>query len=175
MDNRYNLILSNTEYKEKQARLDELEKDREFCRHGLLHLIDVCRILYIMVLSEGLSISKDVVYAAGLLHDIGREDEYNSNISHDEASAQFAAYILPSCGYSDDEICLVTQAIRGHRRKNVTCENTSKISNNENCTDISERFAYFLKLADKKSRRCFECMVYKECNWDEDMKNKDIY
>ena len=44
---RVNAILVNPLYRECYARLEELEKDRIFCRHQMTHLLDVARIAYI--------------------------------------------------------------------------------------------------------------------------------
>ncbi len=43
-----------------------------YCRHGLEHLLDVARISYIQVLEDGLDYDENVLYAAALLHDIGK-------------------------------------------------------------------------------------------------------
>ena len=39
-----NAILAHPLYRECYARLEELEKDRIFCRHQMTHLLDVARI-----------------------------------------------------------------------------------------------------------------------------------
>ena len=67
-----NDILNNTLYKENLERLLKYEEKREFCRHDLKHFIDMARIAYIMVLEKGLPYSKELIYAIGLLHDIGK-------------------------------------------------------------------------------------------------------
>ena len=67
-----NDILNNSVYKESLEKLLKYEEKREFCRHDLKHFIDMARIAYIMVLEKGLPYSKELIYAIGLLHDIGR-------------------------------------------------------------------------------------------------------
>lgn len=169
---RYNKILQNEEYKRLLKRLAELESDRKFCRHGLTHLTGVCRIAYIMALENNLKITKDVIYAAGLLHDIGRVAEYEKNVSHDEESARIARGVLGKCDYTEEEITLICQAIHGHRgsAENV---HTNKYSY-DGKTEL-DNLAYILKRADKLSRNCFDCDVYEECKWQESMKNKGIF
>ena len=85
-----NIILNNKEYKQALEKLSEYEKNREFCNHTIEHFIDVSRIAYIMVLEEKLSVSKEVIYAIGLLHDIGRVKQYEEGIHHDIASVEMS-------------------------------------------------------------------------------------
>ena len=64
-------------------------KDDPFCKHDLAHSVDVARIAYILILENqdlnffikyagitGKEAAKEIVYAAGLLHDIGKWKEY---------------------------------------------------------------------------------------------------
>jgi hypothetical protein len=67
------------------------EEDREFCKHDLQHFVAVARITYILMLESG-SLSnliedgnltgqqsaKEVIYAAGILHDVGRWRQYEA-------------------------------------------------------------------------------------------------
>ena len=76
-----NAILNNRTYKEYLNKLAQLEKDRIFCNHNMEHFLDMARIAYIMVLEEGLLYSKEIIYAIGLLHDIGRVKQYEEGIS----------------------------------------------------------------------------------------------
>ena len=56
------------------AGIEAAEVDRVFCRHGLPHLLDVARIAWILNLERGCGLRRDVVYAAALLHDIGKPE-----------------------------------------------------------------------------------------------------
>jgi hypothetical protein len=78
-------LLMNAEFRRCIDAIDAHEADRAFCKHGLNHLLDTARIAYILVLENGLNISKGMVYATALLHDIGRYDEYYHGIPHDQA------------------------------------------------------------------------------------------
>ena len=62
-------------------RLEELERDRQFCRHQMPHLLDVARIAYIRSLENGLGLKKEVIYAAAILHDIGKASQYTEGLS----------------------------------------------------------------------------------------------
>ena len=57
-------------------RIQEWEKDRIYCRHGMEHFLDTARIAYIRSLEENIPVSKDQIYAAALLHDIGKWQQY---------------------------------------------------------------------------------------------------
>ena len=72
MMERVNKILRHPVFAEHLARLENLEQARIFCRHGLPHLLDVARMMWISALEQQLPATRDVVYAAALLHDIGR-------------------------------------------------------------------------------------------------------
>ena len=78
------LFVSHLE-KNRQA-----EEGRKFCRHDLQHLLDVARIGQICSLEEGQGLDRELVYAAALLHDIGRHLQYEEGIPHEKASAGIA-------------------------------------------------------------------------------------
>ncbi|MGN1184071.1 MAG: HD domain-containing protein, partial [Oliverpabstia sp.] len=70
-----------TEYRN----LQEAEKERIFCRHTMEHFLDVARLMYIYNLEDGAGIEKDIIYAAALLHDIGRYEQISRGTPHDIA------------------------------------------------------------------------------------------
>ena len=84
-------------------RLAEYEKDRIFCRHGVEHLLDVARIAYIENLEKNSGLSKEIIYGAALLHDIGRYLQYTEGIPHEKAGADLAGEILKDCGFTGKE------------------------------------------------------------------------
>ena len=43
-----------------------------------------------------------MIYAAALLHDMGRVRQYRDGTEHHEESARIAARILPECGFSEE-------------------------------------------------------------------------
>lgn len=158
---RVNQILFHPLYRQALKKTEILEKDREFCRHDMAHFLDVARIAYIHCLEQGMDMKKDVVYAAALLHDIGRCRQYEEGISHETASAGLAEEILPQCAYSEEEQRLIREAVLGHRRKDENICGGSGLGR-------------LLYQADKQSRNCFACSARKTCNWPEDRMNNGI-
>lgn len=139
-------------------RIAEAEKGRKFCRHNWEHLMAVARIAYILALEEKLPISKDYIYAAALLHDIGKEAQYLKGIPHEIEGAALAEGILQDCGYLPEEILLIIEAILGHR-----------VYREENSD-----FQKLLYRADKLSRPCRDCQAANRCNWPEEKKNTGV-
>ena len=154
--NNIDVIVSNKLYKESLEKLKKYEANREFCNHTIEHFIDVSRIAYIMVLEEGLKISKEVIYAIGLLHDIGRVKQYEEGIHHDIASVEMSKEILRETSFAEEEINTILNGIANHRK-----ESDNKL----------EEIIY---KADKLSRQCFNCKAEKKCYWSSDKKNFKI-
>lgn len=155
--NRVNRILENKTFKSTLDTLAKAEKKRIFCKHNIEHLLDVARIMYIFSLENNISIDKEIIYATALLHDIGRERAYRLHTDHAVESSKIAGEVLKECGFSFDEIEKITSAVSHHNDK----ENADEL-----CT--------ILRFADKKSRNCFMCSAYAECNWSEDKRNKGV-
>ena len=89
MANRYEQIQLDSEYQNLLSEIEDLKKERVYYKHDLAHFMDVARIASLIWIEEGSSVelNKDIIYAAALLHDIGRVIEYNEGISHDETVA----------------------------------------------------------------------------------------
>ena len=138
-------------------KLNVLEENRLFCKHGLTHLMDVARLMYIYNLEDNALIPKDIIYATALLHDLGRVKEYEEGISHDEGSVMLAKLILPECGYDKEEVDDICEAILHHR--------------SNSWGELRDTLSMYLKAADKKSRPCFTCEAKNECNWPIDKRN----
>ena len=157
-----NAILAHPLYRECYARLEELEKDRIFCRHQMTHLLDVARIAYISNMEQGLGIEKEVIYAAALLHDIGKYVQYEDGTPHEQSGEKIASEILGSLSekdaFSDEENRMVLTAIRGHRRLREGAE-------------VLEKLLY---TSDKASRMCFACPAEGECDWSTEKKNMEL-
>ncbi len=156
---RVHKIISNSRFRNLIEKLNFFEKDRKYCGHGLTHCFDVARIAYIISLEEKLTINKDIIYAASLLHDLGRVTQYESNIPHNIAGAEIAANILKECDFDNNEIIIITDAILCHRKY---------------LSRKKDDIASLLYKADKLSRLCFECISSDTCNWSEEKKNKKI-
>lgn len=153
---RVNQILSHKLYKKCYKKIEKHEKKREFCKHNMVHFLDVARIAYIYSLEENVQVDKELIYAAALLHDIGRFKQYEENIPHEKASLKYAPEILEDCGFSEEEKESILEAIREHRNKEIATENS---------------FRGIFYRADKASRKCFFCKSEEKCDWKADKKN----
>ncbi|MGN0242558.1 MAG: HD domain-containing protein [Lachnospiraceae bacterium] len=166
---RYQRIQEHPLFRETMGALEQLEKDRIFCCHNIEHLIAVARISYILALEEALLVSdvleytvrepeysRDIYYAAALLHDIGKVEQYEQGIPHEVAAKEKVALILWDCGYDEKEIVFITDLVASHRTETQAQKSP---------------YHYALYRADKLSRECFACKANQECNWKEDRKN----
>ncbi len=157
--NRLDEICSHPLWQKCLQEIGRLEEDRIFCGHDVQHFLDVARIAYIENLEQEYAVSKDLIYAAALLHDIGRHLQYTEGISHEEASARLAETILEDCGFTGEERKEILQAIRLHRNPGTAEKNN---------------LAGLLYRADKKGRACGFCEVRERCNWPEEKKNMKL-
>ena len=146
-------------YQEQNALLQEAEKDRIFCRHTMEHFLDVARLMYIYRLEDKAGICRELIYAAALLHDIGRYEQLVHGTPHHTAGARIAGVILPECGFSLEDTRRIQDAIAAHRSKDLPEE------------DLLSSYLY---RADKQSRCCFCCPAADECNWPAEKKNDRI-
>lgn len=151
-----NSILHNSKYVELIRELNNYEETREFCKHNLEHFMDLSRIAYIKVLERGLKYDKEVIYAIGLLHDIGRVLEYENGTPHHIGSKLLANEILQETKFSLEEKTLILECIENHRK------------------DSTEELAKIIYEADKESRSCFNCEAILDCYWDKNKKNMNI-
>lgn len=184
---RVNRIWNHPFYQECLGKIKDCEQDRPFCRHTPEHFLDVARLTYLMALEKTMSAprnmtspqtmgqsqtefsaqtnpssrntppNKELIYAAALLHDIGRFRQYEEGIPHDEASVEIAEQLIPACGFTEEESAVITAMIASHRKK----DNPDSLN------------ALFYK-ADKLSRNCFACPAEKDCNWTAEKKNMEI-
>ena len=92
------------------------EADRRFCRHSMVHFLDVARIGTIIALEEGLELDREWIYAAALLHDCGKHEQYENGTPHEQASARIAPEILKDCGFDDKETDVIVTAISQAQR-----------------------------------------------------------
>lgn len=157
---RVEILLKDSFYNDYIQRNVTEEKSSGSCRHDLQHHIDVARITYILILEpndlnyfvrdNGLSgklAAKEVIYAAGMLHDIGKWKEYNTGIDHAAFGASLAHDILPRAFFNPTEIELICRAIYEH----------SNIS--RDISFLGEK----LHRADNLSRVCNECENIEKC------------
>lgn len=159
---RVDAIWASALYQKNLNLLVELERDRVYCRHGLEHLLDVARIMRIRCLEEGLELDRELVYAAALLHDIGKAEQYVRGIPHDAAGERVARTVLEElpreARFSAHEVDEICAAIAGHRRPRAGAGALERL----------------LLEADKASRACFACAAADACNWPGSKKNLTI-
>lgn len=171
---RVNRVIQHPKYMEYLHRIKMHEAQRVFCKHDMGHFLDVCRIAEILWLQYCLQISKsddtdsrniisdnmkEYIYAVGLLHDIGRWQEYEDGIRHEVASTTLAEPILEECGFDEEEREKILLAISNHRNKMIKDE---------------ESLSGWIYRADKRSRACFACSAEEICDWSDDKKNLKI-
>ena len=113
------------------------------------HFLDVARIASMIAADEGIEADRELIYAAALLHDIGRVSQYENGTRHEEAGAQLAPDILSACGFSAKEAAEVTAAIAGHGDEGVK---------------VRRDLTGLIYRADKLSRKCYTCGVRDRCH-----------
>ena len=155
--NRIRKIQEHPLFQELYQKLQFEERDRIFCNHTMEHFLDVARLMYIYCLEDKAAIEKDLIYAAALLHDLGRYEQLVNGTPHQIASARIAGNILKDCCFTTNEIHSVQKAISAHRDQNSYL-NMDKLTS-------------YLYRADKVSRNCFSCLVKSKCHWPDEKKN----
>jgi len=136
------------------------EKERAFCRHDFQHALAVSQISCKIIddtggmdgfaRKEGLpgpGQALEVVYAAGLLHDIGRWRQYDTGEDHALAGARLSRTVLERAGFTQNEIKTVTRAIGEHRRAGAGASYLGRV----------------VCLADDLSRPCGTCKARSDC------------
>lgn len=156
---RIDKILNHDLFKECLSKTYAYEEERIFCRHNMEHFLSVARIAHILNLKQKLKIKKAWIYAAALLHDIGRFRQYEDGTPHEKASGEIAPLILKECGFEKEEIEQITGAILNHRNSSIEEEKS---------------FRGILYRADKLSRSCYFCPAEKECDWKKEKKNRKL-
>ena len=165
-------ILKNEDFKQAVRLIEQTEADRIYCRHGLAHLLDVARIGALLMYEKAADMPDlrqdvciDIVYAAALVHDLGRAMEYEDGTPHDRGSVIYARKILPECGFDQDEVSDIVHAVSFHR---------TEPESNEPAGSRARILRDILYTADKKSRLCFTCGAAETCKWSDEKKNKGI-
>ena len=154
---RVNQVLEHPRFQIYKEEIKKWEEDRPFCGHDVSHLLDVARIAYILSLEEACEISKEFIYTAALLHDIGRPEQYADGTPHQQASVNIADGVLKDCGFDAEEAAAILSAIGNHR----DAARASK-------TPLD----WLLYRADKLSRGCYVCDVEEICDWADAKKNQ---
>ncbi len=145
---RINQIVNSAFFQESMRKTASYERTRSYCKHGMDHALTVARIAYIYLLERRSSLSKEIIYGAALLHDIGRFVEYETGQDHAEAGARLARPLLEEAGFDEGEIETMVQGIREHRQHGK-----------EGLSPLGEALA----LADDWGRDCWACESQNDC------------
>ncbi len=149
---RVNRLINDSRYQHYLHLNEEAEQGRIYCSHQFEHLLATARLSWIFILESGVPyISREIAYAAALLHDIGRWQECAGKGDHAILSSTLAEPLLRSAGFSRDEIGLITRAISRHRHDPA---------GQEVYTPLDQA----LYRADKHSRICFTCEAHHSCH-----------
>lgn len=154
-----NQIINHPKYKDYYSQITSHEKTREFCKHDMVHFLDVARIAYIKILEDQSDIAKEDIYIVAILHDIGRFLQYQDGEPHEIASSRLCVDILEDVGISTQRIQDYQKAIINHR--NVLVKDEVSLSG-------------YLYRGDKASRPCHSCQVEEQCNWLKAKKNLSL-
>ena len=155
---RVNKLFNLPEYQEAQKIIDEHEIDRVFCHHDHQHSLDVARLMYIFCKESGAAFDMELMYAAALMHDIGRALQYTDAVPHHTAGADLAGQWLPKCGFTEEETEAVVEAVMDHRQ----------------IYQEGPTLKTLLYAADKASRPCYACKARHMCNWSEEKMNLEL-
>lgn len=146
-------------YVDHMKRLARLEHDRVYCKHQAVHLLDTARIAYIRALERKMPFRKEVIYAAALLHDVGKAEQYECGEPHEKAGARIATEILSDVdGFSALEKTAIVAAVAQHRYY----------------SDNASPLGKLLFEADKASRPCFACDHRDTCTWPAEKQNAGV-
>jgi len=111
-----------------------------------------------MNLESAWKIPKETIYAAALLHDITKWQQHAQGTPHNESAIAPSTKIMQECGFTDEEIGMICNAILHHR----------------NGPSDEDTLARLLFRADKLSRACYACTAEAACHWSEEKKNMSV-
>ena len=77
-------------------------------------------------MEQDLELEKEVIYAAAVLHDIGKYAQYEDGTPHEQSGEKVASEILDSlpddAAFFEEEKRMILTAIRGHRKLRADAE-----------------------------------------------------
>ena len=155
---RLNAIIQHKMFRDVLFRLEQREHEREYCCHGIDHLLAVARTAQMLNLERGAGQSKELLYAAALLHDIGRLAQYEEGIPHETAGVSIAQEILADSAFDAREQDCILSCVRCHHARRFGGTSVPDL--------IFE--------ADKRSRPCFLCRATESCKWKNERKNHEL-
>jgi len=96
---------------------------------------------------DKLSQVKEIIYAAGLLHDMARWAEYETGENHAAASARTAGAVLDHTGFNEIEQRIIAKAIGEHRTGGIA----------------ASLLGQYICRADDLARPCSRCAARDDC------------
>lgn len=160
-------LLQSRQFRQLVRELEELEKDRQYCRHDFAHFMDVARLAVLVNLEQNLGLEQEMIYLTALLHDLGRVQEYQYGISHEIAGEEIAVQLLNEIGYPSGKMQVIRGAVSCHRGN---CMESGRIQG-ESGQQLQEDFTKLIRQADKKVRPCFFCRAQSDCKWNVEKRN----
>lgn len=167
---RVNTLRRHPIFERELDAIHKWEEERIYCKHGLDHQLEVARLAYIISLEEGLMLDKELIYAAALLHDIGRAQEYEKKIPHEIASVNISKEVLKGCDFTETERNIIIDVVGSHRNNGLIDKKGYEFG-----VETVEKLKYVLYAADKLCRNCFACKATSTCKWRDERKNKEIF
>ena len=155
---RLNAIIQHKRFRDVLFRLEQCEREREYCCHGIDHLLAVARTAQVLNLERGAGQSRELLYAAALLHDIGRLAQYEEGIPHETAGVPIAQEILKDSAFDAQEQDCILSCVGCHHARRFGGTSVPDL--------IFE--------ADKRSRPCFLCRATETCKWKDERKNREL-
>lgn len=97
--------------------IEEFVKEKLAGNSKGAHTYDHTKRVYALCIRIGMDLNADlkILGAAALLHDIGRQDEATTGVSHSILSGEMSQDILRRVGFDDAEVDKVVDTIRTHR------------------------------------------------------------
>ena len=98
-----------------------------------------------------------MIYAAALLHDLGRLAQYTTGAPHAQAGVPMAQELLHETAFTAQEQEEILRAVSRHRTG-----------------DAPDSLAQIIFEADHASRMCFACKAADTCYWPEERRNTTV-
>lgn len=167
------IIISDTRYLDKLEIINDIEKDRIYCKHDKAHAIEVCKILTILSSRRELDNYKELSILMAYFHDVGRAFKYDG--AHDKCSSDFTRLLLAEYGYKKEDIELICYAISNHSGRMYISDIYNYIDNNLMEDNTKDTWAKLLRIADQLSRNCYECDANDLCKWLTEEKTNEYW
>ena len=188
---RFNKVLSDESFRKRIRAIEEGETEREFCKHGMEHLMAVARIAYSLYLECYIDRKNS---EDGKTTEMVQEEsivDLNDDIEWHFWDKDYMKEILYTTAILHDiGRCSNYEETMSHReagtiiaRPILTRAGFSYGEIDDICNAIRHHGTVpedegsldgIIYRADKLSRECFNCDAEDDCNWDDSKKNSDL-